>query len=305
MAPDNASAVMDPMPSLPSQTNAGPFMGQDEDRATARTDLLPGAQPERVQTRPLATLRTTLALMLREMTARYGRSPGGYLWAVLEPLGAILLLTIAFALIARHPPLGNSFILFYATGYMPFILYQSVSQVVARALIYSRPLLAYPAVTWIDTVLARAMLNMLTSVMVSYILLSAILLLTETRSVLDFGAILMSYAMAMVMALGVGLMNCVLMGLFPVWKMAWAIISRPLFLASGILILYEDLPQFAREILWFNPLLHVTGEMRVGFYPMYSADYVSPVYVFGLGLVLMVLGLVLVGRYHRDILNDL
>ncbi|MFD1810541.1 hypothetical protein ACFSHQ_27690 [Gemmobacter lanyuensis] len=34
-----------------------------------------------------------------------------------------------------------------------------------------------------------------------------------------------------------------------------------------------------------QPLLHVTGEMRKGFYPMYDASYVAPSFVllFGLG----------------------
>ena len=55
---------------------------------------IPKAQsPQRVLTRRFATPRTILALMLREMSARYGRSPGGYLWALLEPLGAILILS--------------------------------------------------------------------------------------------------------------------------------------------------------------------------------------------------------------------
>lgn len=290
MARNNASAVINAMSS---------------------PDLLPGSastaltDPPRLQTRSFATARTVLALMLREMSARYGRSPGGYLWALLEPLGAILLLSVAFSLISRHPSLGTSFVLFYATGYLPFSLYQSLSTVTARALGYSRALLLYPAVTWMDSVLARFILNTLTTVMISYILLSLIMLLTETRTVLEVGPILMAYAMAMVLGLGIGSLNCVLFGLFPAWEMVWSILSRPLFLASGILILYENMSVMLRNILWWNPLLHITGEMRKGFYPMYSASYSSPAYVFGIGLGLMALGFILLGRYHRDILNEM
>ncbi|MEL6475009.1 MAG: sugar ABC transporter permease, partial [Pseudomonadota bacterium] len=35
------------------------------------------------QRRRFASLRSIIALMLREMATSYGRSPGGYLWAVL------------------------------------------------------------------------------------------------------------------------------------------------------------------------------------------------------------------------------
>ncbi|MDJ0823602.1 MAG: sugar ABC transporter permease, partial [Paracoccaceae bacterium] len=35
--------------------------------------------------RRFATARAVMALMLREMSTSFGRSPGGYLWAILEP----------------------------------------------------------------------------------------------------------------------------------------------------------------------------------------------------------------------------
>ena len=62
------------------------------------------------------------------MSTRFGRSYGGYVWAIAEPLGGILLLNIAFSLTLRHPPLGTNFALFYATGIIPFFLFTGVAQ---------------------------------------------------------------------------------------------------------------------------------------------------------------------------------
>ena len=56
-------------------------------------------------------------------------------------------------------------------------------------------------------------------------------------------------------------------------------------------------------MLWYNPLIHVIGLMRKGLYPTYSGQYISMVYVFGLSLVLIFMGVVLLGRYHREILD--
>ena len=70
-----------------------------------------------------STLRTVLALMLREMSTTYGRSPGGYLWAILEPAGGIAMMSVAFGLVLRSPSLGTNFPIFYATGYLPFMMY--------------------------------------------------------------------------------------------------------------------------------------------------------------------------------------
>ena len=270
---------------------------------TASADQ-PIPQRPPVLKRRFATPRTIMALMLREMSTRYGRSPGGYVWAVLEPLGSILLLGIAFSLLIRSPSLGSSFILFYATGFLPFSLYQTLSNTIARAVTFSRPLLFYPSVTWVDAVMARFLLNSLTGILVTYLIFAGILLLIDTRVVLDLGPITVSIFLAMLLGLGVGVLNCALIGLIASWDMIWSILTRPLFLASGVFFIAEDLPKSIQEILWFNPLMHVTGYMRIGFYPTYKPDYLSIIYPISFALVCLAFGLLLMGRYHRDILND-
>ena len=263
----------------------------------------PALPPAQAGSRRFATMRTVLALVLREMSTRYGRTPGGYAWAILEPLGAIMVLSVAFSLVMRTPPLGTSFILFYATGYMPFALYQTLSNTVARAVNFSKPLLKYPAVSWLDAVLARFLLNSLTGILVTLLLLTGILAVIDGRTVLDLPPMVEAMGMTMLLGLGVGMINCVLMGLFPLWEMIWSIITKPLFIASGIFFLYDTMPPLAQDILWYNPLIHITGLMRTGFYPTYTASYVSHVYVLGVSLALLAMGLILMGRYHRDILN--
>lgn len=263
----------------------------------------PALPPAEAGQRRFATARTVAALILREMSTRYGRTPGGYLWAIVEPLAAILVLSVGFSLILRKPALGTSFILFYATGYLPFDLYQTVARSVAKSLTFSRPLLRYPAVSWVDAVLARFLLNGLTAVLVAILLLAGILIVIDSRAVLDLPPILVAMAEAMLLGLGVGVLNCAIMGLYPIWDVAWSIITRPLFIASGIFFLYDTMPPLAQEILWYNPLIHIVGRMRTGFYPTYTAQYVNGLYVLSLSLVLLTLGLILMGRYHRDILN--
>ncbi|MEX5600631.1 ABC transporter permease [Pseudophaeobacter sp. C1-32P7] len=269
---------------------------------TAAPRIAPAQRP-RGRSHRFASLRTIAALVLREMSTRYGRTPGGYIWSILEPLAAILFLSIGFSLVIRTPSLGTSFLLFYATGFLPFNLYQTISGTTARALNFSKPLLKYPAVTWIDAILARFILNSLTGLLISFILIGSVLLIADSRAVVDMGPTLEALGLAMLLGLGVGTVNCVLLGLYPLWDVAWSIITRPLFLASGILYVFEDLPPVARDVLWYNPLLHITGLMRSGFYPTYTASFVSVIYVLLISMILLVLGLILMGRYHRVILN--
>lgn len=86
---------------------------------------LPHRAPVR-KTRAFASLRTISALVLREMATTYGRSPGGYIWAILEPVGGIALLSILFSLAFLHPALGSNFQLFYASGLVPLTVFTSI-----------------------------------------------------------------------------------------------------------------------------------------------------------------------------------
>lgn len=56
-------------------------------------------------------IRNILALILREMSTRYGRTPGGYVWMIVEPMAGIMLLAVGFSLLLRSPSLGISFLL--------------------------------------------------------------------------------------------------------------------------------------------------------------------------------------------------
>lgn len=269
-----------------------------------RPSALPAPQiPRSSANRSFASLRTIAALILREMSTRYGRTPGGYIWAVLEPLAAILFLSVGFSLIMRTPHLGTSFLLYYASGYLPFMLYNSLANNTARAIRFSGGLLKYPAVTWVDAILARFLLNSLTQILVGILLIGGIMAFEDAHAVISPLPILESLALISLLGLGVGTANCVLFSLFPLWDTAWSILTRPLFLASGVIFLYDEMPRTVQNILWYNPLMHVIGMFRTGIYPTYTASYASPLYVLLVALTLLVLGLLLMGRYHRDVLN--
>lgn len=253
---------------------------------------------------PFTGARTIAALILREMTSSYGRSPGGYLWIVLEPVLGILFMTSIFALIGlRTPALGTNFAIFFATGILPFTFYMDLSNKVSGAINYSKALLNYPRVTYVDAIAARVILTVLTQMLVFALLIAVIRSVWETRTVIEFDRVMLSLSMGAALGVGVGLLNCFLTTQYPLWQRIWAILMRPMFLLSGILILYENMPApWNRYYLW-NPLVHVTAEMRAAFYVGYDAVYVDPKFVFGWALGLGLSGLVFLHRYHRDVLE--
>lgn len=260
------------------------------------------AQPD--HKRGFATGRVILALMLREMTARYGRTPGGYLWAILEPIGMICVLALGFSLIMRSPALGNSFILFYASGYLVFSQYRTIEASITKSIPYTRGLLRYPVVTWLDALLARFFLNSLTGILNTILILTATMLITANNTMINFLPMMLALILASVLALGIGTLNALLTGLWPLWQTIVNILSRPLMIASAVLYIVEDLSPRAANVLWYNPLVHLTGMMRTGVYYKYPGQYISPLYVLGIAMVSLTLGLVFLHRYARKIIAD-
>jgi capsular polysaccharide transport system permease protein len=249
-------------------------------------------------------LRVLLALMVREMGAKFGRSAGGYFWAIAEPLGGIVMLALAFSVALRSPPIGTSFMFFYATGIIPFTLYKNVERAASRAVNSNRGLLTYPVVTPLDAVLANFILGTLTMMVVGAILCTAIILVQDVHVNFDPARVLLAMGMAAVLGLGIGTLNCVLIGFFPTWKNIWSMVTRPMFLVSGIFYTYDSVPAAFQSVLWYNPLVHVVGMMRSGFYGVYRDEYVSVPYVLGIALGTFVIGAWLLRRHASHLIEQ-
>lgn len=267
----------------------------------------PGAPRELKEVRRhrrFASLRAISALILREMQSSHGRASGGYLWAIAEPVGGIALLTVIFSAGFRAPPMGTNFAIFYATGVVPFMAYLDMSGKVATSIRYSKSLLAYPAVTFVDALLGRILFNALTQVIVASLIFTGIVWFADTRTDPQIDQVALGMFMVLLLGTAVGTMNCFLFEAFTWWQQLWSILMRPLFLVSCVFFIYDNITPPYRDWLWWNPLVHVVGQMRHAFYPSYRGDYISHMYVIGLSLGLWALGLALLIRYHRDLQNS-
>ncbi|MGG7566891.1 ABC transporter permease [Rhodovulum sp. DZ06] len=248
-----------------------------------------------------AHLRVVGALLRREMSTRYGRSAGGYAWAVAEPVGMVAMLALVFSAIAHHPPLGGSFITFFATGYIGFAFFRSTADSTAQAILANKPLLRFPNVNPYDAILARVILQALTNIAVAFIVLGGAFLLTEEPVRIDQPRIAAAFGAATLLAAGVGSCNAVLFVVAPIWQRVFGILTRPLFLISGVIFLPEDMPWSVQQALAWNPLIHVIAALRQGIYPVYLAQNAALVFPATLGLGLLLVGLLLLRRMRREV----
>ncbi len=99
------------------------------------------------------------ALILREMSTRFGRENLGYLWLFAEPL---LLGTAIGALhftTGHGLPGGLHVLYFWVTGYVPFYMFRSVINRAPSAVVANQSLLYHRRITLLDILLARNLLE--------------------------------------------------------------------------------------------------------------------------------------------------
>ena len=255
--------------------------------------------------RRFRTVRSIAALVMREMSTTYGKSPGGYFWAIFEPIAGIALLSLVFSLAFRSPPIGSNFQIYYATGFLPFIFFREIENKCTSSIRFSRALLFYPSVSYADSLMARLILTTMTQLLIFYVVMGGILAFWDTRTAIVPSYVLSSLGAALLLGVGIGTLNCYLTAVAPIWQRIWVVLNRPMVIISGVIFLHDNIPEPWKSYLWWNPVVHIVGQMRRGFYPSYQGEYVEMLYPCGIGLAALVIGLILLNRYNRDIVNFL
>lgn len=243
-------------------------------------------------------------MIARETSSRFGRKPGGYIWALLEPGGYITMMTLIFGALAKTPLLGSSFILFFATGFMGYQLYQSKVAYISSAVRANKALLNYPLVAPIDAVTARFILQVATTSLVAIIIFSGIFMTMKVAPHVYWPSLVEAEIAAAFLALGVAMSNSVLFIRYPLYEQVYGIITRPLFLLSGVFFLPDSMSPPYRDYLMYNPLCHIIMMFRTGFYPEYRAMGLDKEYLTAVIAVVFMLGLTTFTLSRKTLRNE-
>ncbi|WP_376092754.1 ABC transporter permease [Roseomonas sp. CCTCC AB2023176] len=234
--------------------------------------------------------RVVGALFLREMKTRFGRSRIGYLWAVLEPISHVAVMSFVYWAINRRAPVGDNVILFFVTGVLPYFLFQKTAQHLGGAIRGNHLVLRMPLVTGLDLVVARALLEAATWVAVVLLIFGFLIL--SGRAALPEQPLVCALAAFVTFAFGfgVGTINAVLMTVWKSWVLIYPMLTRPLYHFSAIFFFIDRIPANLRDWLSWNPLTHAVGWFRVGYVEAYGSVTLDPAY-----LIKWTVGAVIIG----------
>lgn len=235
-------------------------------------------------------LRVVCAFIVREIATRYGTKAGGYLWAFVQPIAFIAIMGTLMGSIGRAPAMGESFILFYSTGYMAFNMYRAMGDYLTSSISANRALLTYPVVAPIDAVVGRFALEALTSILVAAIIIGSAFHYARHTSSIIWRDVFEAIVFAWVFALGVAMTNMVLFFHYPLYAKFYAIVSRPLFLLSGVFYVPAAMPAPFSTYLLYNPITHIVILFREGFYGESPVNGLDIPFLLGTSGVALALG---------------
>jgi capsular polysaccharide transport system permease protein len=238
--------------------------------------------------------RVILALIIRETRTRFGDSRLGYGWALIEPILHIVLLSGVFSLLMRgRPPIGTHFFVFYYTGLIPYHVFVHASTSMMHGVTSNGSLLQLPPVKPFDVILARGLLEFATDLVVAVLLLAGFVAIGIRALPDDLWSVAIALIVTGFLGCGIGFINAVLQTLFRSWDKLWSNATRLLYFFSGIFYVPGMMPDWARDLLAWNPLLHAIDWFRAGFFVSYQPHWLDRRYLVLSAILAMLMGLAL------------
>jgi capsular polysaccharide transport system permease protein len=236
-------------------------------------------------------VRVIASLVLRETRATFGTSAFGYVWAIITPTVGVGLMAFLFSMINRQPPFGSSLALFFATGILTLQFFGELSSKLMTVFDANRALLTYPIIKDVDTLIARALLVAATYTLIMAIFYAILIALGLASLPARPEQVILAFLATWLLGLGFGTLNAVIASLWDTWTQIEKILTRPLFFISGVFYVPSQLPPQAREVLQWNPVLHLVEWFRNGFYPNYNSMVLDVWYLVGVGAAMLLIGL--------------
>lgn len=220
--------------------------------------------------------RVIKGLMLRETKSRYGRHKLGFFWIFIEPIFMVALFLV-FKLLIRTPTSGGMpDVYFIITGILPFTLFRQTMTVLDMSIIRARALLAFPQVTTLDVMISTVLLEFATLLFVFAVMLIGAAFFFEPIKVENPLFVLYAMLLLGITGTGLGMVFASLVPLLPSIKNVSALLlGRPLFFTSGVFFTLEMLPEAARNVLVYSPIVHMIEMVRSGFFIQFESTYMD------------------------------
>jgi capsular polysaccharide transport system permease protein len=232
------------------------------------------------------------ALILHDIKSRFFGNGWGYVVMILWP-GAHLALVVSIHYFSGRVGYGTSTILYSATGVLPYICWNYISRFSMMSALQNRQYLQYPQIKFLDLTFARIFLEIVTCSIVTFVLFAIFFIMQIDATPVNPGQAFFGLMSAVNLGVGFGVLGAVISRLFPLFNVVYILFLITFWLASGVTINPEGLPESIGYYFSFNPLLHCVEWIRSAYYVDYPHRLLDKNYVISVGLITLALGLCL------------
>ncbi len=218
--------------------------------------------------------RVLNALILREISARFGHTYFGYVWALLNPSAGVLVLYTIFTFAGRFSPPDMPLLMYVVTGYLTWQAFSSTYDRTQSAISQGQALLHFPQVTGLDILISRAGLEIMTYTVILGLFTAIGALMDPNALPHDPRRALLLFWIAGLYGAAIGTIVGALTPLMRSLNNVLSPILRLGFFTSGIFFTARQLPSWALPYLSWNPMFHVIEGVRQFWFP----SYISPLY---------------------------
>jgi len=210
------------------------------------------------------------ALVIRELRARVEGKWLSLMWMVFEPLAHVLVILALFGF--RHHVVSTNveFPVFLVTGILPFFMFRNLARRLPTAITANRGLYAYRQIKPLDALIGRAIVEV---ALYAAVMLVAFAMLgwlgyhwlpIAPLELIGVGTLLIALGTAL------GLLFAVVGHNRPRVHTVVGLAFMPLYLLSGVILPLHNLAAEVREVLLWNPVLHLIELARQHYVPAFQ-----------------------------------
>jgi capsular polysaccharide transport system permease protein len=246
-------------------------------------------------------VRVVHALVIRELSTRFGRENIGFLWIMVEPLLFAMLVALVWRFMKGPEEHGIGIVAFVVTGYIPVTLFRHGISRSVSIFTANNSLLYHRQVKILDFVVARFAIELLGSMM-AYVFIAGLLMVFDEFPVpADIGLFIAGWLVYALFCFSLCLIVAPLSEMSEVMEKFIPVTTYIMIPFSGLFTMSSWLTPEIRQYLLWSPFVNGMEMMREGIWGDQVTAYYNVWNPIICSLVAAMVGLVLCRRVRRTL----
>lgn len=237
------------------------------------------------------------ALMMRELSTRFGRENIGFLWMVAEPLLFAVLVGLIWRFMKGPAEHGLSVIGFVASGYLPLVMFRQAVNRSVGLFAANASLMVHRQIRIADFILVRFLIEMIGHMIAALAVGVLLVALGEVPVPVDVGVMLLGWGAYGLFTLAAAVVLAPLSEMSGVLEKLMPVATYVMIPFSGTFSMMRWLTPSAQDVLWWSPPAQAMELIRSGIWG--DAVEVNWVALLAPAAGLMLLGLALCRHVRR------